>query len=180
MSTSATQNRNPDGSIRATSAAEHWSEDESNFEHSDSAALHRRAYRIDSASDMCVVERVVSGIKIIGSCSICDKEVFDIIERFGPSEERAGTPKRIGAPHDDAMRIGFMLASGEQMDLTFCQSCAESLTDEDYHELWQKVLRSWVAELGDRRPEWLTPMLGNGILCELGKETWKDVLRSAH
>jgi len=166
--------------MRAANVAEHWNEDESNSECLDFPAFCHGTYRIDSATDLRVVERIVSDIKVIGSCSICDKEVFDIVERFGPAEENAGRPKRIGAPHDDAMRIGFMLASGEQMDLTFCESCAEALTDEDYHELWQKVLRSWVAELGDRRPEWLTPMLGNGILCELGKQSWKDVMRSAN
>jgi len=166
--------------MRAGNVGEDWSEDESNSEHSDISVLYHGAYRFYTATDLRVVERIMSDIKVIGSCSICDKEVFDIVERFGPAEENAGRPKRIGAPHDDAMRIGFMLASGEQMDLTFCQSCAEALTDEDYHELWQKVLRSWVAELGDRRPEWLTPMLGNGILCELGKQSWKDVMRTAH
>jgi hypothetical protein len=122
----------------------------------------------------------MSDIKIIGCCSSCDKEVFDVVERFSSAEDNAGMPKRIGAPHDDAIRVGFLLANGEQMDLTFCAECVDSLSSDDYPQLWEKVLRSWVVELGEKRPDWLTQMLGNGILCEVGKQTWKDVMRSAN
>jgi hypothetical protein len=121
-----------------------------------------------------------SDIKVVGCCSTCDKEVFEIIERFPPDSVLAGKPRRLGPPNEDAMRLEFVLASGESMDLTFCKACAEGLSNEDYAELWQKVMRSWAAELGELRPDWFVKMGDSGILGEVGRRSWPEVMRSAH
>jgi len=119
-------------------------------------------------------------IKVVGCCSTCNKEVFEIIERFPPDSVLAGKPRRLGPPNEDAVRLTFILASGAEMDLTFCNACADGLSNEDYAELWQKVMRSWAAEMGNLRPAWFVQMASNGILGEVGRQGWQDVMRSAH
>jgi hypothetical protein len=119
-------------------------------------------------------------IKIVGACTRCNKEVFDVIERFPPESVFAGKPRRLGSPNEDAMRLEFVLAGGEHMDLTFCKSCADGLSNEDYAELWEKVMRSWAAEMGEKRPDWFVQMQTSGILGEVGRMSWPEVMRSAH
>ena len=100
--------------------------------------------------------------KIAGACSCCDEMVFDVTARH-----EDGRPARLGAPHPAARRIAFLLASGEIMDLTFCAGCAATVGDR-YGPLWDKVLVSWTAELGDRTPPWFLEQMENVILDEIG------------
>lgn len=120
------------------------------------------------------------GEKKAGCCTMCDAEVFECMARYQEGEARPGEMKRIGKPKDDAVRATFLLESGEVMDLTFCRDCYEGLDEVDYMEIWNKVLRSWVGELGDGRPDWFGAQMENGIMCELGCRDWKEVMADAH
>ena len=131
-------------------------------------------------TEMAQVELVNVTPKIVGACSSCNRMVFDVTARFGQGEPNEGQPKQLGAPQPDAKRVTFLLASGEIMDLTFCGDCLETLNNDDYPPLWGRVLVSWMAELGENRPDWIFKQSQNAILCEINVQDWTDVMRSAH
>lgn len=122
----------------------------------------------------------MSNYKIIGHCTLCDGECFDILERYAAGERRPGEPKRIGQPHDGATRITFLLLDGSRMDLTFCAACTSRLTTESYTPIWRKVIRSWTREFEEKgtadRPRWFNKQFENGLLSEMSRTPMKDVL----
>ncbi len=131
-------------------------------------------------AEMAQIQLVNIAPKIVGACACCDRMVFDITARFGAGEPNEGKPKQLGAPQADARRVTFLLTSGEVMDLTFCDDCMNTLSSETYGQLWDKVLVSWAAELGDKRPDWFMAQFQNAILCELNAQDWTEVMRGAH
>ena len=116
-------------------------------------------------------------IKTIGCCTKCDKEVFDVVERFPPDHENAGKPRRVGQPLPEARRINFSLSGGPSIDLTFCDECSLNMTPDDYGPIWQKVLDSWIDELGDERPDWFVKMQETEIIGVVEKKYWTDVMK---
>lgn len=106
--------------------------------------------------------------KLFGCCSKCDVEVFDIVER---KENRE--PNRAGAPHDDAVRLTFILVDGTRMDLTFCKPCADTLSEYDYAYLWQRVMLSWAAESPGHPHQ--KSQVDNGIMALSHRQPWKEV-----
>lgn len=121
----------------------------------------------------------MSEFKITGHCTTCDCEVFEIITRQAEHERRPGEPKRIGGPLDNAIRITFLLFDGTKTDLTFCEDCAADLEPARYVAIWRKNLRSWMRELSGRQdelPDWLVKQFSGGLLCELGRKKWKELL----
>ncbi len=119
--------------------------------------------------------------KIMGCCSQCDAPCFEIMQVHEAHERLPGEPKRIGPPNEDAMRLTFLLFDGTKMDLTFCAACAESLSPPHFTELWRKVLRSWARELSEKPPgermlAWYKPQFSSGLLCELGRKKWTEVI----
>jgi len=121
----------------------------------------------------------MSEFKIAGSCTTCDEPVFEVLARFDEQERRAGEPKQLGAPNDDATRITFTLFDGTRADLTFCGKCAEALNQEQYTEIWRKVIRSWIREMnGDtaKHSNWFPGQFSNGLLFELGRVNLKEAL----
>ena len=104
--------------------------------------------------------------KVSGACSKCDKDVFDVVQD-------SPLPRKIGAPHDDAVRATFVLVSGSQMDLTFCQHCFEGLTTQDYPWLWRRVQLSWEAESPGHQNQ--KDQARNGIMALYHSKAWKDV-----
>ncbi len=103
----------------------------------------------------------MSEFKIAGCCTICDAPVL----------EAKGW-------HDDASRITFGLCDGATADMTFCGACATALDSERYNDIWRKVMRSWLREIGDRAPahqNWLPAQFSNGLLVELGRIKMKDI-----
>lgn len=118
--------------------------------------------------------------KISGCCSSCDKPCFEVIQIWGENERYPGEPKRLGKPLEGAVRIAFMLLDGSKCDMTFCASCAEALTHEQYTELWRKVIRSWEREMsvtkpGEPRPDWFNKQFSNGLLSEMGRTPWQEI-----
>lgn len=107
--------------------------------------------------------------KLIGCCSKCDAEVFDIVKR---DEDRK--PIQVGPAHDDAVRVTFRLAAGPYMDLTFCKPCSDGLTPDDYPFLWQRVMLSWVDQTGSEHP-WPKSQVDNTILGLTHRQLWKEI-----
>lgn len=122
----------------------------------------------------------MTDFKISGHCTICNAAVFDIAAVNEPHERRPGEPKRVGAPHDNAVRITFILFDGSMADMTFCDDCATALSPDSYTEIWRKVLRSWQREIDESgKPEthatWFTPQFFNGLLYEQTRIHWKEI-----
>lgn len=118
----------------------------------------------------------MSDHKISGGCTTCDALCFQVLDLTD-----AGEPKRFGPPLDGAVRISFMLYDGSRADLTFCGGCATKLVSPDYFDIWAKVIRSWVKELSgkpveDQNPEWFPKQFANGLLVEMGRKSWKDLV----
>ena len=113
--------------------------------------------------------------KIAGCCTVCDARCFDVLQVNAENERNPGEPKRLGAPTEDAMRLTFMLYDGAHSDMTFCGACARTLDAGNYASIWAKVIRSWLQELGDSRPDWFMQQLANGLLVELDRTPWRKL-----
>lgn len=108
--------------------------------------------------------------KLIGCCSACDLEVFEILQR--DPDTRA--PKKVSGPTDDAVRATFLLADGSRMDLTFCRECASTLEPATFPALWSRCMASWIAQSGSTHP-WVAEQTHNGIMGLLHAVPWKDI-----
>lgn len=113
--------------------------------------------------------------KIGGCCSLCDVPCFEVLSVHAPHEKNAGAPKRIGPPVDGATRVTFLLFNGRRTDMTFCGPCAESLGIDNYALLWRKNLAGWLYEQ-DGDPSKFKDEFANGLLCELGRQDWKELI----
>lgn len=115
----------------------------------------------------------MSAYKIAGACTLCDAMCFTVLDLADD-----GSPKRLGPPLSGSTRIGFMLMDGTRMGLTFCQTCSGLLSGRHYVAIWQKVIRSWVREIGSKpRPAWFSKQFANGLLAEMGREPWEEIVR---
>ena len=113
--------------------------------------------------------------KVIGSCTLCDKPCFEVLQVFESHEMNPGEPKRLGYPNEHARAITFRLFDGTHIRLTFCESCAENLTGDKFHSLWERVIRSWCRELDGDHPEWFDKQLSNGILYAINTQKWREL-----
>lgn len=85
------------------------------------------------------------GLKLVGHCTCCDGECYEITERYPMNHAFAGQPRKVKAQYDTARRMTFLLSTGSRMDITMCDECC-AITPEDYPKLWAKCLRSWAWE----------------------------------
>lgn len=113
--------------------------------------------------------------KVSGCCSLCDQPAFEIICRWESHERRPGEPKRIGLPLEGSQRITFLLYNGRRTDMTFCGACSETLSPDHYTLLWRKNLGGYLREQ-DGNPEKFKEEFANGLLCELGRIEWKELV----
>lgn len=113
--------------------------------------------------------------KIPGCCSICDQPAFEVMAVWDAGEKRAGEPKRLGGPLEGTTRITFLLLNGRRTDMTFCGECSASLAPENYQTLWRKNLAGYLREQ-DGNPEKFKDEFANGILAEMGRVTWKELI----
>jgi hypothetical protein len=79
---------------------------------------------------------------------------------------------------NDSERITFLLFDGRKTDMTVCGDCAKSLSPEQYPILWRKNLAGYMREQ-DGNPEKFKHQFVNGILCELSRTTWKELVSEA-
>lgn len=125
----------------------------------------------------------MSPYKIAGCCTSCDQPCFEVLARWDEGTPLAGEPKGLGMPNGDALRVTFLLFDGTHTDLTFCAACAAALAPERYSEIWVKNLRSWQRQLNrkpppEQRPDWFVKQFSNGLLCELGRFSWKELVEN--
>lgn len=78
------------------------------------------------------------------------------------------------------MRVGFLLLDGGRADLTFCAACSAERLEPDFPALWAKIMRSWLRDMCEGQPapqvfEWFNKQFSNGILCEMGRRSWKEL-----
>lgn len=117
----------------------------------------------------------MSGHKIGGCCSLCDEPAFEILQRWDAGEKRAGEPKRLGPPLEGSMRVTFRLFDGTLGDFTFCGECVSSLDSKQFTRLWNKNLAGYLREQ-DGKTEKFIKQFDNGLLFEVGRQSWKDLI----
>lgn len=109
-----------------------------------------------------------------GCCALCDVPCFEVEARWSEGEKRAGDPKALGKPMNDSVRVAFLLFGGSWMALTFCGPCAGKLAPSHYTLLWRRNLAGYLREQ-DGNPEKFKTYFENGLLCELGRQEWKEI-----
>lgn len=112
--------------------------------------------------------------KIPGCCSICDEPCFEVLQRWDEGEKRAGEPKRLGPPNEDAVRVTFILIDGRRADFTFCGRCAQTLNPSQYTVLWRRNLAGYMREQ-DGKVDKFRDEFANGLLCEMGRRSWMEM-----
>jgi len=102
-------------------------------------------------------------VKKTGCCTMCDKEVFEIVQRYAQDSPIKKEPMKIGKPYPEAVLKVFVLMDGSTMDLTFCDQCDPE--PKDFPVIWKKVLKSWARELDPdhRRLLKLSPLQGEKL-----------------
>lgn len=129
--------------------------------------------------------------KLIGCCSVCDKEVFKILEVYPQEHPYAGEPRRAGRPLEDAVRATILLTDGKKLDITLCEACYE-VSELHISLIWKRLLYSWAQEvtpenlqalgkpqLNKRQREqvdkWLVEMQSQAILGIVYAERWTEI-----
>ena len=77
-------------------------------------------------------------MKIVGHCSACGDECFDVLETWPQGHVLAGEPRRLGAPHDDARRVTLILMDGRTTTMTFHDRCIQDAHTQ-FTDLWRRV-----------------------------------------
>lgn len=80
-----------------------------------------------------------------GACTLCDREIFDIVERFAVGA-LDGEPRKVGRPHDDACRVTLLLADGSHCDVTFCATCVPEVGPATLPTIWRKTMGAFAHE----------------------------------
>ncbi len=83
----------------------------------------------------------LDSIKINGCCTICDKPVYEVVNRFPEGHILQGKVDRIGQPLDKAMIVTYVLSNGSATTLTVCEGCIEDARAE-LSAVWLKCQRS--------------------------------------
>lgn len=97
----------------------------------------------------------MSDVKKIGSCTLCDAEVYEIKTVFseGPM---LGFPRNVGKALPNAYTVNYVLTDGSLASLTCCESCrADMLNEEFFPAIWAKVMRSFILEEDDEVRKYL-------------------------
>ena len=110
-------------------------------------------------------------MKMAGCCTLCDKEVFEVAVRFPAEDPRAGQPKVITAPFENARRVTYQLDNGSLMDLTFCDECDTS----DFAKIIDVCVKATLATSRPGEPV-RAYMLERSILGLLYERSWQDVI----
>ncbi len=91
--------------------------------------------------------------KTVGSCTVCDEPVFEILTVYPNDHPLAGEPRSVGRPLDNALRATLVLTDGSTIDLTHCEDC-----ELDLPHIWQKCLATFTYEDRTRVERGAQPM----------------------
>ena len=133
----------------------------------------------------------MDNIKQAGCCSICDKEVFEIVSWLPNDHPFAGRVAKVGKPLADAVRVSLLVNTGEQVSATLCEECAATIT-EKFAVLWDRVIQGWEFETSEtfhivmnkkmlnpkqreQQQTWLDGMREKFILEVLYSENWTEI-----
>jgi hypothetical protein len=72
--------------------------------------------------------------KQVGCCTLCGREVFDVLARWPSDHPLAGEVRQIGAPFPSARCCRMVLMSGAQCTVTLCSTCKP--TPDSLPKLW--------------------------------------------
>lgn len=81
-------------------------------------------------------------IKQPGLCSLCEKEVYEIIQRYANDHPLAGKIMKVGKSLDNAYTVQLVLTNGHRMSITLCDECHD-LKPEDFVKIWEKIKSTW-------------------------------------
>ncbi|MGE0373000.1 MAG: hypothetical protein AB7Q01_14115 [Gammaproteobacteria bacterium] len=133
-------------------------------------------------------------MKAAGLCSVSGEPCFDVLD-YWPSDHPvyAGLPRRLGAPHEDALRLTLILVNGSHMNLTIKEQYLA-----EFHvalpEVWRLVknttrtlrkahkhlgqvdFTSQQCEVADQHNLAFNDNVPLGVLCW---EKWKDIQHGA-
>ena len=88
-------------------------------------------------------------VKQPGLCTLCNIEVFEIVERFPMDHPLEGEVRRVGQMLENGTQIELLLSDNSEMALSFCLDCAKGLTPEQYPQIMARVREAWERELDD-------------------------------
>ena len=107
----------------------------------------------------------MSSPKKLGCCSLCDKEVFEVIRRASRDCSFPRMILQVGKPLPEARRATVLLTGGSTMDLTLCGEC--KLDAESLVEVWARVRAGWAQEGCNSYRKRYTKELNNGTIPDL-------------
>lgn len=107
-------------------------------------------------------------MKLVGCCTTCGCECFDISERFPDGHVLAGEPRRVGRMLDCGTQIEFMLSDGSLHPLTFCLDCSATILPDDYPAIWDTVVSAWERSITNDHRE------------AIGAKPWTDEQREKY
>lgn len=102
--------------------------------------------------------------KITGCCTICDKEIYEVLDRF-PNKE----PRRIGKPLDLIQR-DYILTNGNRFTLSFCKECNPG--PKEYPAMWRKIMNSFIYEQSKEFSE----LVGSVYITDGRHDSWMKEL----
>lgn len=82
-------------------------------------------------------------MKLTGCCTCCNKEVYEIRQKYASDHVYAGQPMKVGKPFD-ARQYEMLLSDGSTMTVTYCSDCKPDLARD-----WHTILEAWGRELND-------------------------------
>ncbi len=85
-----------------------------------------------------------SQIKQPGLCSLCEKEVYEIIQRYANDHPLKGKVMKVGKALD-AYMVQLILSNGHRMSITCCEKCKD-LKPEDLVKIWDKIKFTWAMQ----------------------------------
>ena len=107
--------------------------------------------------------------KVAGACSICDREVFEVVRRDPDTRQIL----QLGRPLPEAVRADFRMIDGTIASITFCADCASGFDASQIAPLWNRCKASWLAEPGGA--EFLKTQEANGLLHIERIQRWSEI-----
>lgn len=133
----------------------------------------------------------MNNIKQAGCCSLCDKEVFEIVSWLPNDHPFAGRVAKVGKPLEDAVRVSLLTDCGNQVLATLCEACSSNVKEE-FSRLWDRIVEGWEFEVSEefhiimnkkilnpkqkeQQGKWLDCMRKSFILEVLYREKWTEI-----
>lgn len=84
-----------------------------------------------------------------GLCTVCQKEVYEIVARYSNDHPLAKETKQVGKPLETARRVQFVLTNGSRIDVTLCENCVEDIDSKTMKTIWKQIKKAWLREMTD-------------------------------